>query len=78
MPRGSVHRLAIANANVPNMLGQISTALAGAGLNINNMMNQSRGELAFTLVDVETEVAPAVIEHLGTLQGVLRVRYLPD
>lgn len=76
MPRGGF-RLAIANANVPNMLGQISTALACAGLNINNMMNKSRGELAFTLVDVETEVPQAVIDQLAAIQGVLRVRYLP-
>ena len=77
MPRGSGYRLAIANANVPNMLGQISTALATAGLNINNMTNKSRGELAFTLVDVETEVPQAVIDQLTAIQGVLRVRYLP-
>ena len=77
MPRGSRFRLAIANANVPNMLGQISTALASAGLNINNMMNKSRGELAFTLVDIETEVPQAVIDQLAAIHGVLRVRYLP-
>ncbi|MFT3963026.1 phosphoglycerate dehydrogenase [Propionivibrio sp.] len=77
MPRGSRYRLAIANANVPNMLGQISTALACAGLNINNMMNKSRGELAFTLVDVETEIPRPVIDQLAAIQGVLRVRYLP-
>ncbi len=78
MPRGSRYRLAIANANVPNMLGQISTALACAGLNINNMMNKSRGELAFTLVDVETEIPQPVIDQLAAIQGVLRVRYLPS
>jgi len=78
MDRGSPYRLAIANANVPNMLGQISTALASAGLNINNMMNTSRGDLAFTLVDVETEVPQPVIDQLSAIQGVLRVRYLPD
>ena len=78
MPRGSGYRLAIANANVPNMLGQISTALATAGLNINNMTNKSRGELAFTLVDVETEVPQTVIDQLTAIQGVLRVRYLPS
>jgi D-3-phosphoglycerate dehydrogenase len=77
LPRGSRHRLAIANANVPNMLGQISTALAGANLNIDNMMNKSRGELAFTLVDMETEVPQAVIDRLMAIDGVLRVRYLP-
>ena len=78
MPRESGFRLAIANANVPNMLGQISTTLAGAGLNIHNMVNKSRGEFAFTLVDVEGAVPPAVIKQLTAINGVLRVRYLPS
>ena len=78
MPRGSKYRLVIANANVPNMLGQISTALAQAGLNINNMVNKSRGELAFTLVDIETQVPQNVIDQLSAIGGVLRVRYLPS
>ena len=77
MPRESGFRLAIANANVPNMLGQISTTLAGAGLNIHNMVNKSRGDLAFTLVDVECAVPQAVIDQLTAIGGVLRVRYLP-
>ena len=77
MPRESGFRLAIANANVPNMLGQISTALAGAGLNIHNMVNKSRGDLAFTLVDVESAVPAQVIAQLSAINGVLRVRYLP-
>lgn len=77
LPRETAHRLAIANANVPNMLGQISTALAGAGLNIQNMVNKSKGDMAFTLVDVETPVSEAVIAQLAGIEGVLRVRYLP-
>ncbi len=77
MPRESGFRLAIANANVPNMLGQISTALASAGLNIHNMVNKSRGDLAFTLVDVESAVPQAIIDKLTAICGVLRVRYLP-
>ena len=77
MPRESGFRLAIANANVPNMLGQISTTLADAGLNIHNMVNKSRGDLAFTLVDVESAVPAKVIEQLSAINGVLRVRYLP-
>ncbi|MBL0169042.1 MAG: hypothetical protein IPP85_18925, partial [Propionivibrio sp.] len=48
MPRESGYRLAIANANVPNMLGRISTTLAEDDLNIQNMVNRSRGDLAFT------------------------------
>lgn len=78
MPRESAYRLAIANANVPNMLGQISTTLAGAGLNIHNMVNKSRGDLAFTLVYVECAVPQAVIDQLTAIGGVLRVRYLPS
>jgi D-3-phosphoglycerate dehydrogenase / 2-oxoglutarate reductase len=77
MPRESGYRLAIANANVPNMLGQISTALAGAGLNIHNMVNKSKGDLAYTLVDVDGGVPEAVIAQLAAIEGVLRVRYLP-
>jgi len=77
MPRESGFRLAIANANVPNMLGQISTTLAEAGLNIQNMVNKSRGDLAFTLVDVGSAVPQAAIDKLTAIGGVLRVRYLP-
>ena len=77
MPRESNFRLAIANANVPNMLGQISTALAAAGININNMVNKSRGDLAFTLVGVENAVSDTVIAQLSKIEGILRVRHLP-
>jgi D-3-phosphoglycerate dehydrogenase len=77
LPRESAFRLAIANANVPNMLGQISTTLAGAGLNIHNMVNKSKGDMAFTLVDVDSDVSEAVIKQVAGIQGVSRVRYLP-
>src|SRR5574340_793378 len=62
MARESPYRVAIANANVPNMLGQISTTMANAGLNIHNMVNKSRGETAFTLVDVDSPIEPSVVE----------------
>lgn len=78
LARESAYRLAIANANVPNMLGQISTALADAGLNIHNMVNKSKGELAFTLVDVDVAVPDSLISHLTGIEGVLRVRYIPQ
>jgi D-3-phosphoglycerate dehydrogenase len=77
MARESRWRVAIANANVPNMLGQISTAMAQAGLNIHNMVNKSRGEMAYTLVDVDSPVDPAVLARLAAIDGVLSVRYLP-
>ena len=75
--RESSYRIAIANANVPNMLGQISTALANAGLNIHNMLNRSRGDMAYTLVDVDSAVGGAAIESIHAIAGVLSVRYLP-
>ena len=67
-------RLAIANENVPNMVGQISTALAEAKLNIADLLNKSRGELAYTLIDVDGAVSQGVVEKLGAIQGVLAVR----
>jgi D-3-phosphoglycerate dehydrogenase len=70
-------RVTIANANVPNMLGQISGAMAQAGLNIQNMVNKSRGDIAYTLVDVDSAVGASVIARLAGIQGVLAVRYLP-
>jgi D-3-phosphoglycerate dehydrogenase len=77
MGRESAYRVAIANANVPNMLGQISTAMANAGLNIHNMVNKSRGDVAYTLVDVDSAVAPSVLSDIAAIEGVLTVRYLP-
>lgn len=77
MARESVHRLGIANANVPNMLGQISTTLAEAGINIHNMMNKSRGDVAYTLVDVDSAVPDALFRKITAIPGVLHVRNLP-
>jgi len=77
MPREVPCRVAIANANVPNMLGQISTAMARAGLNIHNMVNKSRGEMAYTLVDVDSAVDDAVIRSIAAIEGVLSVRAVP-
>jgi D-3-phosphoglycerate dehydrogenase len=78
MARESAFRIAIANANVPNMLGQISTAMAHAGLNIHNMVNKSRGDMAYTLVDVDSAVGDDVLETIRAIGGVLSVRYLPQ
>jgi D-3-phosphoglycerate dehydrogenase / 2-oxoglutarate reductase len=77
MERESPYRVGIANANVPNMLGQISTAVAAAGLNIHNMLNKSKREMAYTVVDVDSPVSPDVLRSLSGIKGVLAVRYLP-
>jgi D-3-phosphoglycerate dehydrogenase len=77
MARESLFRLSIVNANVPNMVGQISTAMAGAGLNIHNMLNKSRGNMAYTLVDVDSAIPDELLKQLSSISGVLSVRYLP-
>jgi D-3-phosphoglycerate dehydrogenase len=77
MPREAPFRLGIANSNLPNMVGQISGAMADAGLNIHNMLNRSKGEVAYTLVDVDSPVRPEVIARIAAVQGVLGIRYLP-
>jgi D-3-phosphoglycerate dehydrogenase len=78
LEREAPYRVAIANANVPNMLGQISTAMARAGLNIHDMLNKSKGEMAYTLVDVDSAVPQPLLAELGAIKGVLSVRYLPQ
>jgi len=77
MPRESPYRLAIANANVPNMLARISHAMGSRRINIHNMLNKSKGEMAYTLVDVDSPVPQAAIDELCEIKGVLKVRYLP-
>lgn len=77
MARESPYRIGVANMNVPNMVGQISTAMARAGLNIHNMLNKSRGAAAYTLVDLDSPPPPRVIEEIAAIPGVLAVRYLP-
>jgi len=77
MAREAPYRVGIANANVPNMVGQISTAMAKAGLNIHNMINKSKGEMAYTLVDVDTKVPARLIAQVEGIEGVLAVHDLP-
>jgi D-3-phosphoglycerate dehydrogenase len=74
--RTGSHRLTIANANVPNMVGQISTCLGDAGLNIADLLNKSRGEIAYTIVDLDGEVTEATLERIRSIPGVLNVRNL--
>ena len=78
MPRESPYRIAIANANVPSMVAQISTTIANAGLNIHNMLNKSKGEIAYTLVDVDSAASAELVAQLSKIEGVLTVRYLPS
>jgi len=76
MPRGEGGRITIANSNVPNMVGQISSVLADADLNIVDMVNKSKGELAYTIVDVNKAVKDDVADAVRAIDGVLSVRVL--
>ncbi len=70
-------RVGIANENVPNMVGQISGTLAAANLNIADLLNKSRGGLAYTLIDVDGQVPPAVVAAIRAIPGVLTVSVIP-
>jgi D-3-phosphoglycerate dehydrogenase len=74
MPHTEGCRVGIVNSNVPNMVGQISTAMAKAGLNIIDMLNKSKGELAYTLTDVDQPVPETVLNEISQIKGVLAVR----
>ena len=74
LPRGTSYRVVVTNANVPNMLGQISTAMAQGGLNIHDMINQSRNTLAYTVVDTDSPIAPDMVARLQAIDGVLHAR----
>ncbi len=76
MPRNGGYRLAISNSNVPNMVGQISTILGGSNINIIDMINKSRDEVAYTLVDIATAPPQAAIEAISKINGILKVRVI--
>ena len=76
LPLTDGFRLCVVNSNVPNMVGQITTALAGADLNIVDMLNKSRGDLAYTVVDVDKPLPAALLEEVGSIDGVLSIRAL--
>jgi D-3-phosphoglycerate dehydrogenase len=76
LPRNGGYRMAIVNSNVPNMVGQISTDLASAGLNILDMLNRSRGDVAVTLIDVDQRCPEDTVKDLRAIDGVLSVRCL--
>ena len=74
LPRVGGNRITIANDNVPNMVGQISTCLAEAKLNIADLLNKSRGDLAYTILDVDAPVDAGVLARLRAIPGVLSAR----
>src|SRR5690606_30040537 len=76
MPRTDTWRITIANANVPNMVGQISTCLGQVNLNIEDLLNKSLGETAYTIVDLDGPVPEPTLDALRAIKGVLSLRNL--
>ena len=74
--RAGLCRIAIINRNTPNMLGQITSQLAAAGINIEHMFNRAKKDYAYTVVDTDTEPSEASIAALRAIDGVLRVRVI--
>lgn len=74
MPQGTPYRLVVCNANVPNMVGQVSTIMADANLNIHDMINQSRDDIAYTIVDSDSEIPQSVVDTIRSLDGVMIAR----
>ncbi|MBT8068151.1 MAG: phosphoglycerate dehydrogenase [Gammaproteobacteria bacterium] len=76
LPRLDAWRVTVANANVPNMVGQISTHIADAGLNIEDLLNKSVGDFAYTIVDVNKEPTEELLKEISEIDGVLTLRNL--
>ena len=76
MPRRTEHRLVICNQNVPNMVGQVSTVLAEAGLNINDMINRSKGDIAYTIIDSDSVIPQEVVDRIKQLNGIKLARVI--
>ena len=67
-------RIAICHKNVPNLISQFTGAMAAAGINIAEMVNKSKGDYAYTLLDLDSEATEDAIEKIKTVPGVIKVR----
>ena len=76
MERSGVQRLCIIHRNIPAMLANITAQLSGDGVNVENMTNKSRGDFAYTLVDVGSPVEESVIDDIRAIDGIIRVRVI--
>ncbi len=76
VPRTGKNRLCIIHKNIPNVISRVTTAVASEGINIDNMVNKSRGEFAYTLVDTDTNVTEASLDVINAIEGVIRIRVL--
>ena len=76
IPHTGAARICICHLNVANMLSQITSAISARGINIENLSNGSRGEYAYTIVEVGVEVPETVVKAINTIDGIIRVRVL--
>jgi D-3-phosphoglycerate dehydrogenase len=67
-------RLLVANRNIPNLVGQITTILAGANINITDLINHHRDEFAYNIIDTEQKIPDSALELLKKVEGIIRVR----
>ena len=68
------HRISIAHVNLPNMVGQFTSKLAGKHINISNMINQSRGDYAYSLLDIDIQADDTLLDEIRSIDGILNVR----
>jgi D-3-phosphoglycerate dehydrogenase len=78
LDRRAPFRLLVANRNIPNMMGQFTTILAGAGVNITDLINHHRDDYAYNIIDTEQAIPPDALERLAAVEGIIRVRSIPD
>lgn len=76
MPRSSEKRICVIHKNIPNMLTAITGVVAAGGINIENMLNKSRGDFAYTMLDIGAADYEAITEKLEAIEGVIRVRVI--
>ena len=74
--RKGLTRLSIVNKNIPNIIGAVTSLLAKEGINIDDMLNQSKGDVAYMLLDVQGEISPSLIQALEATEGIRRVRVI--
>ncbi len=77
MPKSEHKRFTLAHRNIPNMVGQITSALAAQHINIANMINKSKGNAAYTMIDIDGDAPGDLIDRLCSIEGVLKCRMIP-
>ncbi len=76
LPRSGQNRIIVANKNVPNMIGQITPVLASENINITDMLNKSKGDYAYNIIDIDSTVDEGVVSKLRAIEGVVMVRVI--